>query len=73
MTEPAVGLGCILEQHKDEKKNTFREHLAVLFHRNTEATPKGWRKGTTIVFSCFSKGQSLLLEDMTFQEIYNWI
>lgn len=50
MTEPAVGLGCILERHK-EKKNTFREHLAVLFHRNTEATPKGWRKGTTIAFS----------------------
>lgn len=35
--EPAVGLGCILE----EDNHTFREHLAVFFHRNTQAAPKG--------------------------------
>lgn len=73
MTEPAVGLGCILEEDRDGKNNTFREHLAVLFHSNTEATPKGSRKGTAVTFSCFCKGQSPLLDDVTFKEIYNWI
>lgn len=48
-------------------------HLALLFHKKSQATPKGSRKETAVTVSCFSKGQSPLLDNMTFKEIYNWI